>query len=219
VGTVSDSGRLEVSADREGVVWHQDFKPGPGGGPWKQVVYVPEWKVYQNIYDQEFVIPIAACRRRIQLDNTVGDWLTITEIGLQLADGRLYSMRVNPRWGEANQTLRFDPANPAGPFQSDAAMDRQWLWDKYVLPWVQLKEAGVGVMVGEWGAHNQTPHDVTLRWMEDCLKNWQQAGLGWALWNFRGSLGVMDSGRADVQYEDFRGHKLDRRMLDLLQRY
>jgi hypothetical protein len=30
---------------------------------------------------------------------------------------------------------------------------------------------------------------------------------------------VMDSGRADVQYEDFRGHKLDRKMLDLLQRY
>jgi hypothetical protein len=29
----------------------------------------------------------------------------------------------------------------------------------------------------------------------------------------------MDSGRADVQYEDFRGHKLDRKMLDLLQRY
>ena len=70
VGTVSDSARLEVSVDREGVIWHQDFKPGPGAGPWKQVVYVPEWKVYQNLYDQEFVIPIAACRRRIQLDNT-----------------------------------------------------------------------------------------------------------------------------------------------------
>ena len=57
-------------------------------------------------------------------------------------------------------------------------MDRQWLWDKYVQPWVQLKEAGVGVMVGECGAFNKTPHDVTLRWMEDCLKNWQQAGSG-----------------------------------------
>ena len=95
----------------------------------------------------------------------------------------------------------------------------QWLWDSYVLPWVQLKEAGVGVMVGEWGAYNKTPHDVTLRWMEDCLKNFQQAGLGWALWNFRGSFGVMDSGRTDVQYESFQGHKLDRKMLDLLQRY
>jgi aryl-phospho-beta-D-glucosidase BglC (GH1 family) len=98
-------------------------------------------------------------------------------------------------------------------------MDRQWLWDRYVQPWVALKESGVGVMVGEWGAYNKTPHDVTLRWMEDCLENFQEAGLGWALWNFRGSFGVLDSGRDDVQYEDFQGRKLDRRMLVLLQRY
>ena len=65
---------------------------------------------------------------------------------------------------------------------------------------------------------NKTPHGVTLRWMEDCLRNWRDAGLGWALWNFRGSFGVLDSERADVNYEDWRGHKLDRKMLDLLQR-
>jgi len=180
---------------------------------------VPQWGIYQNVYDQEFTVALPACQRQIRLNNAVGDWMTITEIGLQLADGRLFSLRINPRWGETNRVLRFDPSNPAGAFQSDAAVDRQWLWDKYVQPWVQLKEASVGVMVGEWGAYNQTPHDVTLRWMEDCLKNWQQAGLGWALWNFRGSFGILDSGRADVQYEDFRGHKLDRQMLDLLQRY
>jgi endoglucanase len=33
----------------------------------------------------------------------------------------------------------------------------------------------------------------------------------------RGSFGVLDSGRTDVQYEDFRGHKLDREMLKVLQ--
>ncbi len=221
VGTVSHSARLEVSVDhgRGGPAWYQEFKPGPGEGPWKQVVYVPEWNVYQNIYDQDFAIPVPACRREIRLDNTVGDWLTITEIGFELADGRSFSLPVSPRWGEAHHVLRFEPSNPAGAFQSDAATDRQWLWDNYVAPWVQIKEAGVGVMVGEWGAYNQTPHDVTLRWMEDCLRNFQQAGLGWALWNFRGSFGVLDSDRADVQYEDFHGHKLDRKMLDLLQRY
>ena len=44
-------------------------------------------------------------------------------------------------------------------------------------------------MVGEFGCHNKTPHDVTLAWMEDCLANWQRADWGWALWNFRGSFG------------------------------
>ncbi len=218
VGTVSESSRLTVAVDRRGV-WQQDFKCGPGAGPWKQVVFVPEWGVYQNIYDQEFSIPVPGCRREIRLDNTAGDWMTITEIGFQMADGRVYSMRISPRWAELNRLVRFDPASPAGPFQSESSIDRQWLWDTYVQPWVALKAANVGVMVGEWGSHNQTPHDVTLRWMEDCLKNFQQAGFGWALWNLRGSLGVLDSGRPDVQYEDFRGHKLDRAMLELLRRY
>ena len=220
VGTVSQSGRLVVSVDlgRRGV-WQQDFRPGPGDGPWNKVVYVPQWDVYQNIYDQEFSIPFTACQREIRLENTVGDWMTITEIGFQMAGGRSFSMRVNPRWGEANRVVRFNPSNLAGPFQSDDSIDRQWLWDNYVGPWVQLKDAKVGVMVGEWGSYNQTPHDVTLRWMEDCLKNFYQAGIGWALWNLRGSLGVLDSGRADVKYEDFHGHKLDRQMLDLLQKY
>jgi endoglucanase len=36
------------------------------------------------------------------------------------------------------------------------------------------------------------------------------------MWNLRGSFGIVDSGRADVAYEDFQGHKLDRKMLDLL---
>jgi endoglucanase len=55
--------------------------------------------------------------------------------------------------------------------------------------------------------------------MEDCLSLWKEAGWGNALWNLRGSFGVMDSERPDVQYEDFKGHKLDRKMLELLRKY
>ena len=39
------------------------------------------------------------------------------------------------------------------------------------------------------------------------------------MWNFRGSMGVLDSERNDIRYEDFEGHKLDRKLMDLLQRY
>ena len=34
-----------------------------------------------------------------------------------------------------------------------------------------------------------------------------------------GSFGVLDSGRRDVKYENYKGHKLDRKMLELLKRY
>jgi len=86
-----------------------------------------------------------------------------------------------------------------------------------IAPWQELEKQGVGIHVGEWGAHNQTPHDVTLAWMRDQLGLWREAGWGWALWNLRGSFGVLDSGRADVKYEDFRGHQLDREMLKVIQ--
>ena len=74
-------------------------------------------------------------------------------------------------------------------------------------------------MGGETGVYSQTPHDVALAWLESVLKELKDRNVGWAIWNFRGAFGILDSGRKDVQYEDFRGHKLDRKMLELLQRY
>ena len=83
--------------------------------------------------------------------------------------------------------------------------------------WKQLAERNIGVHVGEWGAYNFTPHEVVLSWMKDLLSIWKQYGWGWSLWNFRGPFGILDSGRTDVNYEDYKGHKLDRKMLELLQ--
>ena len=80
-------------------------------------------------------------------------------------------------------------------------------------------DAGEFCMVGEFGCRPDVPHDVALAWMEHCLKLWKEKNLGWALWNLRGTFGILDSGRRDVRYEDFNGHKLDRKMLELLKRY
>ncbi len=97
-----------------------------------------------------------------------------------------------------------------------AEWNRARLERQLIRPWKELEAMGVGVHVGEFGTFNHTPHDVALGWMRDMLGCWKDAGWGWALWNFRGAFGVLDSERGDVKYEDFRGHKLDRVMLDLL---
>jgi endoglucanase len=52
--------------------------------------------------------------------------------------------------------------------------------------------------------------------MADAVSLWKEAGWGWSMWNLRGSFGIVDSGRTDVAYEDFNGHKLDRKMLELI---
>ncbi|MDA1278143.1 MAG: cellulase family glycosylhydrolase [Verrucomicrobia bacterium] len=110
---------------------------------------------------------------------------------------------------------------PAWPLPEDGKPDwnKERLRRERIEPWQALEKRGVGVHVGEWGAHNRTPHTVTLAWMRDQLELWREAGWGWALWNLRGSFGVLDSGRADAAYEDFRGHKLDGKMLKLLQQF
>jgi endoglucanase len=109
-------------------------------------------------------------------------------------------------------------AEPTWPLQrGDRRVDKETLRRERIEPWIRLQSRGVGVHVGEWGAYNQTPHKVVLAWMRDCLDLWRSAGWGWALWNLRGPFGILDSRRSDVTYEDFKGHQLDRAMLELLQ--
>jgi endoglucanase len=101
--------------------------------------------------------------------------------------------------------------------------DHEEVWNRERLrkdriePWTALAAKGSGVHVGEWGCYNKTPHAVALAWMADFLALWKEAGWGWAMWNFRGDFGPLDSRRADVRYEDWKGHKLDRKMLELIQ--
>ena len=107
---------------------------------------------------------------------------------------------------------------PVWPLTDDKGQlwDRAKLKQEYVDKWKPLTDLGVQVHVGEWGCYNQTPHEVALAWMSDCLAVWREAGWGNALWNLRGNFGVLDSGRKDVNYEDSKGHKIDRKMLELL---
>jgi endoglucanase len=94
--------------------------------------------------------------------------------------------------------------------------NRDKLREVLITKWKPLTDLGVPVHVGEWGCFNKTPHDACIGWMTDLLALWKEAGWGWSMWNLRGTFGILDSGRADVRYEDFKGHKLDRRMLELL---
>lgn len=99
----------------------------------------------------------------------------------------------------------------------DKYLSRQMLEDFYK-PWIELVNKGVGVHCGECGGWNKTPHGVFLAWFTDVLDILSSNGIGFALWEFSGDFGVMNSGRADVNYEDWHGQKLDRKLLELLRK-
>jgi endoglucanase len=102
--------------------------------------------------------------------------------------------------------------------------DGKGLWDRSTLeqhyaPWEQLIRQGVPVHCGEGGAINFTPHAIVLAWYRDVLSILKRLGIGHALWNLRGQFGVLDSKRTDVAYEDWHGHLLDRKLLELMREF
>lgn len=110
-----------------------------------------------------------------------------------------------------------EPTWPGG-WQYGQVWDRQRL-EQHYQQWIDLAAQGVGVHCGEGGAFSHTPHPVVLAWLEDVLDILTPVNIGYALWNFRGAFGILDSERQDVAYEDWHGHQLDVKMLRLLQKF
>lgn len=216
IGDVSSLATFLVKMDGT-ELYTETFTPSEGEGPWKESVFHPEYNCYQATYDKPISVTIPPGKHEIVAEVAEGDWLSLKCIATGDGNKQFDAIAIAPQWGKENKGITVLPET--GYLDTEIKQDAQWLWDTYFSRWAVLKDSGAGVMVGEWGAFNKTPHDVTLRWMEDSLKTFQRAGLGWALWNFRGAIGVLDSGRNDVVYEEFQGHQLDRKMLELLQQY
>jgi len=119
-------------------------------------------------------------------------------------------------WVPKQEFESFAP--PVWPMTDDrgALWNRDKLRTELIARWQPLVEAGAPIHVGGRGCHNRTPHAAMLGWMTDLLALWKEAGWGWSMWNLRGGFGVLDSARKDVEYEAFRGHLLDRPLLELL---
>ena len=115
-----------------------------------------------------------------------------------------------------------DPENlpdPKWPGQiGDTYWDRSKL-EKFYQPWIDLVNKGVGVHCGECGCWKKTPHNVFLAWFGDVLDILSKNNIGFAVWEFSGDFGVLNSGRTDVAYEDWHGQKLDRKFLEVLMKH
>ena len=94
-------------------------------------------------------------------------------------------------------------------------------WDRdalvnYYKPWREVEDMGVEIHMGEFGCFNKTPNDVAIRWLTDLLDVWKEYKWGYALWNFKGSFGIVEHGREGARYENMDGFNVDRELLELL---
>lgn len=118
-------------------------------------------------------------------------------------------------WANKDTTNLPTPVYPGQ--MGNTFIDRAKL-EAFYQPWIELVNKGVGVHCGEGGCWRRTPHDVFLAWFGDVVNILLSHQIGFALWNFIGDFGILDSGRNDVAYEDWHGHKLDRKLLELIRR-
>lgn len=108
------------------------------------------------------------------------------------------------------------PTWPLKDSQGKVAVDRNSI-EHFVQPWRELEQQGVLIHFGEMGCYKHTPPEVVLAWFNDSLDIMGELKAGWALWNFRGPFGVVDTERPGTKFEDWQGHQLDRPLLTLLQ--
>ncbi len=106
------------------------------------------------------------------------------------------------------------PAYP-GEVAPGQLRDREWI-KRYYDPWREVEAKGVKVHIGEFGCYNKLPNDLALRWFSDVLSVFREFGWGYALWNFKGTFGIVEHGRPGTVYEDYKGFKVDRALLELL---
>ncbi|MGV8092200.1 MAG: glycoside hydrolase family 5 protein [Mangrovibacterium sp.] len=141
------------------------------------------------------------------------DSLHVAQSGRGYAPGYLTHFKAS--WNEAGSAT----VPPTWPYVEPNGK----VWDKNAFkelyrPFVEFRDHhNTGVHIGECGVYKYTPHPVTLAFFSDLLSTLKEYNIGWALWQLHGVNGILDSERDDVIYEPYRGHKLDRKLLEILQ--
>ena len=100
------------------------------------------------------------------------------------------------------------PASDEWPVPSWPMKDKEGkiVADKQIMraelqPWREPARHGVPIHFGEMGCGGKAPTQVVHAWFNDTLDLINELDSGWALWNFRGQFGILDSGREGTQYK------------------
>jgi endoglucanase len=118
-------------------------------------------------------------------------------------------------WARGEKSIDVRPSWPLKDSRQDIVADRKTM-EAFFESWHKTTTRGVSIHCGEMGCYKNVPPQVTLAWFEDALDVLGECESGWALWNFRGPFGVLDTERPGTKYEDWYGHQLDRPLLNLL---
>lgn len=221
IGYVSSRNQLTISADGR-TVMDVVLEPMTNHADWVDATYEKHWDLIVGRAKNPSRFALEKNANELVLDVAEGDWVDIRYVSVKSGE-RTTQMISDYWWGRRpdEAPFVFQGWNEVPGFipQEGVLSGQDWLERNVFSKWVEMSKRGGFVMVGECGAAGHTPYDVYLRWMEDQLKLWKKHGFGFAFWTLRGAFGVIDSGREGARTEDFHGHRLDRGMMDLINKY
>ena len=232
VGSVYDRGQLIVCADGREIGRVQLGRDSDKSLPaWQKERPIAGTRISEYVYNRAIELgEIPEGTSKIILSGEIGQ-LTVNRfkfawkdkagqpheatLEMRNLDGPLYEGNQMPRF---MRCAVFD--TQSGTFDFSGSPDGFGFLRDYIFgSWEAYSKTGVPVLIGEFGYCNTVPRQAALEWMRDSLEIFRQNKWPWALWQFRGVWGVLDTQTEGVSYIDFEGHRLDREKLRLLQSY
>ena len=229
--TVAGPVELTVTADDQAIATFK-LEPKEDDEDWAQLSKYRNQGPWRGVYQKALDFRLEKPARELAIRVAKGDWAMPRE--LTVVDGAGHrtvlpfrgNIKRMKNVGWTRQFAGWSADEPLaclapdggieGPF-GDAGMDA--IAEGFIQSWREPVEKGIWCVVGEFGCANHVAHADALRFLESNLRVFRQLGLGWCDWGFSGSrFAILNSWRTDVDYENWHGEKLDRKMLELLQR-
>jgi aryl-phospho-beta-D-glucosidase BglC (GH1 family) len=210
VGQVSVESNLLVKAGSETILSKHFLCTADTGTDFSKVVET-EWG-YQNISNKDFSGVSTEASTSLSFENSSGDWMTLNCISIKMGDRHFTFHPGDGTWGKKQESYKMDAHGNLTAADGSELL----LFETYLDNIALAEENGIAFMVQEFGVYNKTPHDVTISFLSDLMELLDRNGIGWSLWNFIGSFGILNSDRSDCAYEDFEGYRLDGEMLEVL---
>ena len=199
VATVSSRARLVVRGDSRTLLDKQ-FVCGPGEGEWQKAVFMPEWNIYQNVYNRDYEAALPPGVARVEIAVVSGDWLRLGELGITRPGAQEDVLSLRSEWGRNRPMPAIRPAR-RGPSSAKRGKTASGSGGRGSSPGWRLqrrhrRDRG-RIRLLQQDAARCRPSGWKTRWPTGGSAD------GAGLWNFRGSFGILDSGRDDVDFEDF----------------
>jgi aryl-phospho-beta-D-glucosidase BglC (GH1 family) len=181
------------------------------GEDWTKII-LTQWG-YQNISGKDYSAVLPSDGTRLTISNIDGDWMTFNKISIRSGANEIVIIPSNTAWGSKQNTYKITSEGKITDTDGNPVLALNTL-DKNLK---SAKTDGIPVMIQEFGVYNQTPHNVALAYLTDVVSILNKNKIGFAMWNMIGSMGIINSDRADCTYEPYWGLQIDREMTTILQ--